>query len=460
MLPSLDTISAIATPPGEGGIGIVRVSGARAIEIARKLFTPLPEQLQSHRIYVGTVIDPETGEYIDRALLLVFLAPRSYTGEDVVEFSCHGGMVLLRRVLRLTLQHGARLAQPGEFTLRAFLNGHLDLAQAEAVADLVRARTEVAQRLAMRQHEGELSRAIHALRDELIDLLAGVEAHLDFSEDIGEMDYRHLGQQLRSLITRCQHLLTTARYGRLTREGAMVVIAGRPNVGKSSLLNALLGEERAIVTDIPGTTRDVIRESIQVHGIPVQLWDTAGLRDTQDVVERFGVERTQRSLQNTDLILFLLAAPDGLTDEDRYLLATLPPERTVLVWNKCDLLPEATVSALCQQAESEYTTPALAVSALTGWNLHELRSHLAQRLLGSDWLTPEGAVITSERHQIALQQAVASLQQALQSVEESLPAELISVDLRGALDAIGLITGETATEDIVERIFSDFCIGK
>lgn len=460
MPPSLDTISAIATPPGEGGLGIVRVSGARAIEIAQKLFTPLPEQLQSHRIYVGTVTDPETGEHIDRALLLVFLAPRSYTGENVVEFSCHGGMLLLRRVLRLTLRHGARLAQPGEFTLRAFLNGRLDLAQAEAVADLVRARTETAQRLAMRQHEGELSRALHTLRDQILHLLAEVEAHLDFSEDIGEMDYHHLGEQLRWLIACCQNLLATARYGRLTREGAMVVIAGRPNVGKSSLLNALLGEERAIVTDIPGTTRDVIRESIQVHGIPVQLWDTAGLRDTEDVVERIGVERTQRSLQNADVILFLLSAPDGITDEDRYPLASLPPERTVLIWNKCDLLPEATVSALCQQAESEYTTPALAVSALTGWNLHELRDHLAQRLLGSDWLTPEGAVITSERHQIALQQAVTSLQQAWQSVEESLPAELISVDLRGALDTVGLITGETATEDIVERIFSDFCIGK
>lgn len=460
MLPSLDTISAVATPPGEGGIGIVRVSGTRALEIARKLFTPLPEQLQSHRVYVGIVTDPETGEHIDRALLLVFLAPRSYTGEDVVEFSCHGGMVLLRRVLRLTLQYGARLAQPGEFTLRAFLNGQLDLAQAEAVADLVRARTESAQRLAMRQHEGELSRAIHALRDELIHLLAGVEAHLDFSEDIGEMDYHYLGQQLQSLITRCQQLLATARYGRLTREGAMVVIAGRPNVGKSSLLNALLGEERAIVTDIPGTTRDVIRENIQVRGIPVQLWDTAGLRDTEDVVERFGVERTQRSLQNADLILFLLAAPDGITDEDRHLLKSLPPERTILVWNKCDLLPESAVSALRQQSAQEYTSPALTVSALTGWNLHELREHLAERLLGSDWLTPEGVVITSERHQIALQQAVTSLQQALQSVEESLPTELISVDLRGALDAVGLITGETATEDIVERIFSDFCIGK
>lgn len=460
MLPSLDTISAIATPPGEGGIGIVRVSGTRAIEIARKLFTPLPEQLQSHRVYVGIVTDPETGEHIDRALLLVFLAPRSYTGEDVVEFSCHGGIVLLRRVLRLTLQHGARLAQPGEFTLRAFLSGQLDLAQAEAVADLVRARTESAQRLAMRQHEGELSRAIHALRDELVHLLAGVEAHLDFSEDIGEMDYYHLGQQLQSLITRCQHLLATARYGRLTREGATVVIAGRPNVGKSSLLNALLGEERAIVTDIPGTTRDVIRESIQVRGIPVQLWDTAGLRDTEDVVERFGVERTQRSLQNADMILFLLAAPDGMTDEDRHLLKSLPPERTLLVWNKCDLVPESVVSALRQQSAQQYTSPALAVSALTGWNLHELREHLAERLLGSDWLTPEGAVITSERHQIALQQAVTSLQQALQSVEESMPAELLSVDLRGALDAVGLVTGETATEDIVERIFSDFCIGK
>ncbi|MGC8783967.1 MAG: tRNA uridine-5-carboxymethylaminomethyl(34) synthesis GTPase MnmE [Armatimonadota bacterium] len=456
MLPSTDTISAIATPPGEGGIGIVRISGARAFDIARKVFIPLPAQVQSHRIYVGTLLDPDTGEHIDRALLLAFRAPRSYTGEDVVEFSCHGGMVLLRRVLKLTLQHGARLAQPGEFTLRAFLNGRLDLAQAEAVVDLVRARTESAQRLAMRQHEGELSRAIHAIRDELVGILALVEAYLDFSDDLGEMDYEHLSEQIHRLIAHCQSLLATARYGRLTREGAMVVIAGRPNVGKSSLMNALLGEERAIVTDIPGTTRDVIRESIQIHGIPVQLWDTAGLRETEDVVERFGVERTHRSLRDADLILFLLSAPEGFTEEDKGLLASVPPERTLLVWNKCDLLPEEAIDELARQVSS----PALAVSALTGWNLHRLVETIGERLLGSDWLTPEGAVVTSERHQIALQGAIESLQQALHSAQTALPAELISVDLRGALDAIGLITGETVTEDIVERIFSDFCIGK
>lgn len=455
MFASGDTISAIATPPGEGGVGIVRVSGARAFEIARQLFRPLPEQIESHRVYVGWLVDAHTGERVDRALLLPFRAPRSYTGEDVVEFSCHGGVVLLRRVLRLTLQGGARLAQPGEFTLRAFLNGRLDLAQAEAVADLVRARTESAQRLALRQHEGELSRAIHALRDTLLGILAQVEAHLDFSEDIGELDHARLHERIRSLIGRCQSLLATARYGRLLREGAAVVLAGRPNVGKSSLMNALLGEERAIVTDIPGTTRDVIRESIQIEGIPVQIWDTAGLRETEDTVERFGVERTHRSLQQADLILFVLAAPEGYTPEDQALLERLPREHTLLVWNKGDLVPEAEYPLLLQQA-----SPAVVVSALTGWNLGALREAIAERLLGSDWLTPEGAIVASERHQIALQGAIDSLQQAMQSAEAALPPELLSVDLRGALDALGLITGETVTEDIVERIFSDFCIGK
>lgn len=456
MLPSTDTISAIATPPGDGGIGIVRISGTRAFDIARKVFTPLPAEVQSHRIYVGTLLDPDTAEHIDRALLLAFRAPRSYTGEDVVEFSCHGGMVLLRRVLKLTLQHGARLAQPGEFTLRAFLNGRLDLAQAEAVADLVRARTESAQRLAIRQHEGELSRAIYAIRHELLGILALVEAYLDFSDDLGELDYHHLSEQLRPLIARCQSLLTTARYGRLTREGATVVIAGRPNVGKSSLMNALLGEDRAIVTDIPGTTRDLIRESIQIQGIPIQLCDTAGLRETEDVVERFGVQRTHRSLQDADLVLFLLSAPEGFTEADKRLLARVPPRRTLLVWNKCDLVPEEAISELAQQV----ALPTVPVSARTGWNLHRLVETVGERLLGSDWLTPEGAVVTSERHQIALQGAIESLQQALHSAQVSLPAELISVDLRGALDALGLITGETVTEDVVERIFRDFCIGK
>ncbi len=460
MFQTTDTISAIATPPGEGGIGIVRVSGRQALPIARRLFTPLPQRLQSHRIYVGSVIDPSSGEHVDRALLLTFLAPRSYTGEDVVEFSCHGGALILRRVLRLCLQTGARLAEPGEFTLRAFLNGRLDLAQAEAVADLVRARTETAHRLAMRQHEGELSRAVHALRDEVLSLLAGIEAHLDFSDDIGEMDYSLLSRQMDALLAKCEKLLTTARYGRLAREGATVVIAGRPNVGKSSLLNALLGEERAIVTDIPGTTRDVIKESIQVRGIPAQLWDTAGLRQTEDVVERFGVERTQRSLQNADLVLFVLSAPDGFTDEDRHLLAQLPQEQVVLVWNKCDIVPKEDASRLSTQISREHRAPVVLVSALTGWNLHELVEVMGEKLLGSDFTTPEGAVVTSERHQIALQQTMQSLQLAKASAEAGLPGELLSVDVRGALNALGLITGETVTEDIVERIFSQFCIGK
>ena len=460
MFQTTDTISAIATPPGEGGIGIVRVSGRQALPIARRLFTPLPQRLQSHRIYVGSVIDPSSGEHVDRALLLTFLAPRSYTGEDVVEFSCHGGALILRRVLRLCLQTGARLAEPGEFTLRAFLNGRLDLAQAEAVADLVRARTETAHRLAMRQHEGELSRAVHALRDEVLSLLAGIEAHLDFSDDIGEMDYSLLSRQMDALLAKCEKLLTTARYGRLAREGATVVIAGRPNVGKSSLLNALLGEERAIVTDIPGTTRDVIKESIQVRGIPAQLWDTAGLRQTEDVVERFGVERTQRSLQNADLVLFVLSAPDGFTDEDRHLLAQLPQEQVVLVWNKCDIVPKEDARRLSTQISREHRAPVVPVSALTGWNLHELVEVMGEKLLGSDFTTPEGAVVTSERHQIALQQTMQSLQLAKASAEAGLPGELLSVDVRGALNALGLITGETVTEDIVERIFSQFCIGK
>jgi tRNA modification GTPase len=460
MVPSSDTISAIATPPGEGGIGIVRVSGARAFDIARRLFQPLPVNLQSHRIYVGTVVDPNTAEHIDRALLLAFRAPRSYTGEDVVEFSCHGGMVLLRRVLQLTLGQGARLAQPGEFTLRAFLNGRLDLAQAEAVADLIRARTETAHRLAMRQHEGELSKALHTIRDHLLGLLAQVEATLDFSDDVGDIDYPSLREQIHAAIVRCQNLLSTARYGRLTRDGANVVIAGRPNVGKSSLLNALLGEDRAIVTDIPGTTRDVIRESIQIQGIPVQLWDTAGLRDTPDVVERFGVERTHRSLRDADLILYVMSAAEGTTEHDRHLLQLIPTERAVLVWNKCDLLPNEAINALRQRAEKEYDTPVVAVSALTCWNMQTLVDVIGERLLGSDWLTPEGAIVTTERHQLALQGAIESLHQAMRSVNEALPAEFIAVDLRAALDAIGLITGETVTEDIVERIFSDFCIGK
>jgi tRNA modification GTPase TrmE len=451
-----DTIAAIATPPGEGGIGIVRVSGEQAFPIAERLFrrrgrTPL----QSHRAYFGAIVDPATGETLDRALLLPFRAPRSYTGEDVAEFHCHGSPYLLRRVLELVWREGARPAEPGEFTLRAFLNGKLDLAQAEAVADLIRARSQAQLRSALALHEGRLSQQVHALGDELLRLLATVEAHIDFSEELGELDPHTLIPDLQSLLQRLDALLQGARAGRILREGARVAIVGRPNVGKSSLLNALLGEERAITTDIPGTTRDTLEESLIVGGVPLVILDTAGLRESADVVEQIGIERARRAAERADLILFVydLTAPDW--DADRALLETLPAHAPqLLVGNKMDAADPAQVQRAC----SVFPDSVL-ISALTGAGLDALQEAILTALevqrIGEETLT-----LTHQRHIQAVADAKRALEHARDALQHGYSPDLIAVDLRAAWLALGAITGETADETLVQRIFRDFCIGK
>ena len=451
-----DTIAAIATPPGEGGIGIVRVSGEQAFPIAERLFrrrgrTPL----QSHRAYFGAIVDPATGETLDRALLLPFRAPHSYTGEDVAEFHCHGSPYLLRRVLELVWREGARPAEPGEFTLRAFLNGKLDLAQAEAVADLIRARSEAQLRSALALHEGRLSHQVHALGDELLRLLATVEAHIDFSEELGELDPHALIPDLQHLLQRLDALLQGARAGRILREGARVAIVGRPNVGKSSLLNALLGEERAITTDIPGTTRDTLEESLIIGGVPLVILDTAGLRESADVVEQIGIERARRAAERADLILFVydLTAPDW--DADRALLETLPAHAPkLLVGNKMDAADPAQVQRAC----SVFPDSVL-ISALTGAGLDALQEAILTALevqrIGEETLT-----LTHQRHIQAVADAKRALEHARDALQHGYSPDLIAVDLRAAWLALGAITGETADETLVQRIFRDFCIGK
>jgi tRNA modification GTPase len=452
-----DTIAAIATPPGEGGIGIVRVSGEQAFPIAERLFRRRggSKPLQSHRAYFGVIVDPATGETLDRALLLPFRAPHSYTGEDVVEFHCHGSPYLLRRVLELVWREGARPAEPGEFTLRAFLNGKLDLAQAEAVADLIRARSEAQLRSALALHEGRLSHQVHALGDELLRLLATVEAHIDFSEELGELDPHALIPDLQHLLQRLDALLQGARAGRILREGARVAIVGRPNVGKSSLLNALLGEERAITTDIPGTTRDTLEESLIIGGVPLVILDTAGLRESADVVEQIGIERARRAAERADLILFVydLTAPDW--DADRALLETLPAHAPkLLVGNKMDAADPAQVQRAC----SVFPDSVL-ISALTGAGLDALQEAILTALevqrIGEETLT-----LTHQRHIQAVADAKRALEHARDALQHGYSPDLIAVDLRAAWLALGAITGETADETLVQRIFRDFCIGK
>ena len=451
-----DTIAAIATPPGEGGIAIVRVSGSEAFPIAERLFRRRGSKpFRSHCASFGAIVDPATGEPLDRALLLPFRAPHSYTGEDVVEFHCHGSPYLLRRVLELVWREGARPAEPGEFTLRAFLNGKLDLAQAEAVADLIRARSEAQLRSALTLHEGALSRQVHTLAGEVLRLLATVEAHIDFSEEIGELDPHTLAPALESLLQRLDSLLQGARAGRILREGARVAIVGRPNVGKSSLLNALLGEERAITTDIPGTTRDTLEESLIIGGVPLVILDTAGLRESADVVEQIGVERARRAAERADLILFVydLAAPDW--DADRALLETLPAHAPkLLVGNKMDAADPAQVQRAC----SVFPDSVL-ISALTGAGLDALQESILTALevqrIGEETLT-----LTHQRHIQAVADAKRALEHARDALQHGYSPDLIAVDLRAAWLALGAITGETADETLVQRIFRDFCIGK
>jgi tRNA modification GTPase len=459
-----DTIAAIATPPGEGGIGIVRVSGPAAFAIADRLFATragAPSSLPSHTLHYGLIRDPETGEHIDEALLLPFRKPRSYTGEDVVEFSCHGGPVTLGRVLTLVLRAGARMAEPGEFTQRAFLNGRMDLAQAEAVCDQIRAKTEAAQRLAVRQREGALSREVACLREELLGALAAVEVTIDFSEEVGDLDYVAMARRLAGIRQGVERLIAMADRGRIYREGVRLCIVGRPNVGKSSLLNALLRENRAIVTPIAGTTRDVIEETANVRGIPLVAVDTAGLRETEDPVERIGVERARAAIETASLLLFVLDAGAGWTDEDATIAAQIAGRRAVWALNKVDLISPAEVPKIeACTAPYRSTSPLVPVSAVEGSGLEKLEERIADILLGGEGGGAEEVLVSNVRHLHALEEARNSLIEAEHTTAKGLPPDFISIDLRAALDALGRITGETATEEIIHRIFRDFCIGK
>ncbi|MCC2672575.1 MAG: mnmE [Armatimonadetes bacterium] len=457
-----DTIVAVATAPGEAGIGIVRASGPGALAGALCLFrrpdgVPLREAPRSHRVTYGYVRRAASEEKLDDCVLTYFAGPRSYTGEDVVELACHGSNLVLAQLLNALIAGGARLAEPGEFTQRAFLNGRLDLAEAEAVIDIIRARTDAALRVATGQLSGRLSREIAELRLALITLLAEIEAAIDFPDDVEPPPDAELAERAAGVRERAQRLLRTADAGRLYREGAALVLAGRPNVGKSSLLNALLGEARAIVTEVPGTTRDVIEESLNLRGIPVRAIDTAGLRDTADTVEALGVERTRAQLAAADLVVWLLEGPAGLTADDEQIAHELSGRRVAVVVNKIDhgdRITAGSVAALLGEA-----VPVLRVSALTGEGLEALQEALAAALLGGD-LAPESVWVSNTRHQARLRSAVQSLDRAVEAAEAGFDQAAISLDLKLAAEALGEITGETVTEETISQIFARFCVGK
>jgi len=458
----MDTIAAIATPIGTGAIGVIRISGPSALDVAARLFVPDPRELAPNTARHGRLVRPLSSGCrsgagdLDDALITVFRAPRSYTGEDVVEISCHGGLATVKSALQAALDAGARLANPGEFTQRAFLNGKMDLAQAEAVNDLIRARTDAARRIALSQLEGDLSARVSQINARVLGVIAAVEAAIDFPEDVPEPEQAWLEDEIGEAKRGIEALLATFGSGRIYREGMRVVIAGRVNVGKSSLLNALLRHARAIVTPIPGTTRDLIEESLEIEGIPIVAIDTAGLRATDDPVESIGVELTRRSIESADVILLVIDATQGLHDEDRAMLAELANRPVVLVSNKSDL---AAPSPQPSPPGEGAGVPTVHVSALTGQGIEELEAGIAE-IAGEIAQGSEGAMVSNIRHQQALQSASDSLAHALETLERAEPIDLLSGDLSAARSSLGLVTGETASEDLLDRIFSEFCIGK
>jgi tRNA modification GTPase len=454
-----DTIAAIATPPGEGGVAIIRISGACAETIAAKIFTRSQRsngKLRSHSLYHGKIRDPRTQRALDEVLLTVMRQPRSYTGEDVVEIHGHGGAFLAQQILGLVLAQGARQAEPGEFTKRAFLNGRLDLAQAEAVLDLIRARTEKSAELALQQATGELSKWVEELREELLQILVQVEAAIDFpEEEIELLQRQNLTRKVDRLREKIDAIIATYDWGKLFREGVRVCICGSPNVGKSSLLNALLGEERVIVTPVPGTTRDVIEESINLNGLPVVLWDTAGIHETEDQIERIGVKLSRERMEKADAMVFVVDGSMPLTADDRVLSGEIAGKKTLLTINKSDLPRVAVVDELTQALGPSRIA---SVSAKTGEGINQLKENLRELILHTE--TEPSVVITNLRHRSALMRGEVALKHALISLGENQAPEFIAVDLSQASEALEEIVGAIRNDDILERIFSDFCIGK
>lgn len=454
-----DTIAGISTPLGIGGIGVIRISGPRALAVADRLFTAKSRRdLLSHKVHLGEIKDPETGAVLDEVFLIPMRAPKTYTREDVVEIQCHSGSLILRKILEAVLKSGARLAEPGEFTRRAFLNGRIDLPQAEAVIDLISSKTQRSLELANRQRSGYLGREVARIKDDLANVLALLEAEIDFpEEETGETPRREVAAGLRNAAGRLASLLRTYEEGRLFREGVSAVIIGRPNVGKSSMLNRLLQEERAIVTSIPGTTRDVIEEIVNLNGIPLTLVDTAGLRAAQDIIEEEGIRRTRDCLARADLAIWVVDGSESLNPEDLDILPQVGSLKTIVALNKADLPAGASGTELRERIPD---TPIVPVSALRGTGIEELKDQIHSLILKGGEETSAEVIISNMRHKQAVTEAHAAVCQALESWARNLSPEFAAVDLQRALSALGELVGETTSEDILDLIFSRFCIGK
>ena len=457
-----ETVCAISTAPGEGAIGIIRVSGPDTMQILKKLFVPSHgrpfEQWKSHVMQLGRIENPDSKALIDEVMLTVMRAPRTYTREDMAEIHCHGSPLVLHHVLELLLQHSAVLAEPGEFTKRAFLNGRLDLVQAEAVMDIIRARTSGGLDAALHQLAGKLSQPLTHIRDDLVRLLAHIEAGIDFvEEDITFVTSEECVSGITASIAALQALIDTAEEGRLLRDGLATAIIGRPNVGKSSLLNALTQSDRAIVTPLPGTTRDVVEEFLNIRGIPIKLLDTAGIRHSHDVVEQEGVRRAYRALEQAEFILVVLDGSTALEEQDREILQQVQGKQHLIVLNKVDLGTQISADELRQ---SHASAAIVSISATTGLGLEDLKDAVKKAVLHTARQSGDQVIVTQARHKNALCKAREALEFVLGSIDNQQPGECLALDLRAAVDALGEIVGVTTTDDILGQIFSKFCIGK
>ncbi|HIX82981.1 MAG TPA: tRNA uridine-5-carboxymethylaminomethyl(34) synthesis GTPase MnmE [Candidatus Megamonas gallistercoris] len=458
-----DTIAAIATPPGEGGIGIVRISGENAGFVVDKFFKAEKKDFsvmnfKTHQAVYGKIID-DKGCIIDEALCIAMWAPNSYTKENVVEIQSHGGSLVVHRILELAINHGARMAQPGEFTKRAFLNGRLDLSQAQSVMDIIQARTDASLRMAAGHLQGAFSEEIQSMRHCILEIIAHLEASIDFPEDdIEDVAKQEAEEKISGIKNRISEILKTFHTGRILREGLMTTIIGKPNVGKSSLLNALLREERAIVTDIPGTTRDSLEEYANIGGVPLRIIDTAGIRETHDKVEQIGVEKSVAYLQRADLILALFDASRPLSQEDRDIIAMLKDKKGIVLLTKKDLPTEMDIEDLQNQLQGEFKY--ICISTINKDGLKDLEDEIVNRVYSGNAGQAEGCFVNNLRQAEALKAAEEHLEECLNTIRMGMAEDFIVIDVRSAWEKLGEITGDTVDEDIIDQIFSQFCIGK
>ncbi|HCY8198795.1 TPA: tRNA uridine-5-carboxymethylaminomethyl(34) synthesis GTPase MnmE [Staphylococcus aureus] len=457
----LDTITSISTPMGEGAIGIVRLSGPQAVEIADKLYKGkhLLNDVPSHTINYGHIIDPESKEVVEEVMVSVLRAPKTFTREDIIEINCHGGILTINRVLELTMTYGARMAEPGEFTKRAFLNGRIDLSQAEAVMDFIRSKTDRASKVAMNQIEGRLSDLIKKQRQSILEILAQVEVNIDYPEydDVEDATTEFLLEQSKEIKQEINRLLDTGAQGKIMREGLSTVIVGKPNVGKSSMLNNLMQDNKAIVTEVAGTTRDVLEEYVNVRGVPLRLVDTAGIRETEDIVEKIGVERSRKALSQADLILFVLNNNEALTQEDYTLYEVVKNEDVIVIVNKMDLEQNIDINEVKDMIGD---TPLIQTSMLKQEGIDELEIQIRDLFFGGEVQNQDMTYVSNSRHISLLKQARQTIQDAIDAAESGVPMDMVQIDLTRTWEILGEIIGETASDELIDQLFSQFCLGK